>query len=184
MLFSAVLDACVLIPHPLFDVLLRTAEHSLYRPLWSRDILDEVERNVVSKLGHDPVRVARRIVLTDQAFPDARVRGYERVVESMTNDPKDRHVLAAAVVSEAQVIVTANLKDFPAFALEPFGVAADHSEVRCGIGGRVWADVATGLAFDADHDVLPSRQQKPRHVDWPRRNAASPPVANPWSLTP
>ena len=46
-------------------------------------------------------------------FPDARVTGYEKLIGSMTNHPKDRHVLAAAVAGRADVLVTENLKDFP-----------------------------------------------------------------------
>ncbi len=40
----------------------------------------------------------------------------------MTNDPKDRHVLAAAVMSQSQIIVTDNLRDFPGEALAPFNL--------------------------------------------------------------
>ena len=46
----------------------------------------------------------------------------------MTNNPKDRHVLAAAVAAEAQVIVTLNLKDFPPKALVPYHVEAQHPD--------------------------------------------------------
>ena len=46
-------------------------------------------------------------------FPDARVTGYKQLIGSMTNDPKDRHVLAAAVAGRADTLVTENLKDFP-----------------------------------------------------------------------
>lgn len=128
MLFPAVLDACVLVPYPLYDVLLRTAEHSLYRPHWSPHILDEVERNVVVQLGQDPARAKQRIDAMERAFPDASVSGYEKIVPAMTNHPKDRHVLAAAVISEAQVIVTANLKDFPAWALADYEIDAVHPD--------------------------------------------------------
>lgn len=126
--FPALLDACVLIPYPLFDVLLRLADAGAYRPLWSATILDEVERNCVGKLGLDAERVASRIRDMRSAFPDAEVTGYERLIESMGNHPKDRHVLAAAVVANADLIVTANLKDFPDAALAPFGLGAIHPD--------------------------------------------------------
>lgn len=128
MAFPALLDACVLIPYPLFDVLPRLADAGAYRPLWSATILDEVERNCVGKLGHDPERVAARVRDMRSAFPDAEVTGYERLIESMTNHPKDRHVLAAAVVANADLIVTANLKDFPDAVLAPFGLGAIHPD--------------------------------------------------------
>jgi hypothetical protein len=57
-------------------------------------------------------------------FPDAMVTGYEALVPAMTNDPKDRHVLAAAVRADAAVIVTNNIKDFPASALDPYDLDA------------------------------------------------------------
>ena len=49
-------------------------------------------------------------------------------IREMTNDPKDRHVAAAAVRSESSVIVTANLKDFPSTALAPHGIVAMHPD--------------------------------------------------------
>ena len=64
-----------------------------------------------------------RLVMED-AFPDAMVehRAYQPFIGKMTNDPKDRHVLAAAVVGRADVIVTANVMDFPPEACEPCGI--------------------------------------------------------------
>ncbi len=57
-----------------------------------------------------------------EAFPDAVITGYERLVPVMTTHEKDRHVAAAAVVAGAQVIVTSNLRDFPRSALDPFNI--------------------------------------------------------------
>lgn len=63
------------------------------------------------------------------ALPNARVTGHERLVDSLElPDPDDRHVLAAAVRIGAQAIVTFNLKDFPATALEPLGIEAKHPD--------------------------------------------------------
>ena len=58
----------------------------------------------------------------ESAFPDAMVTGYETFIEKMENDEKDRHVLAAAVRTKADAIVTSNGKDFPQRCLEPFGI--------------------------------------------------------------
>jgi hypothetical protein len=57
-------------------------------------------------------------------FPEAWVDGYEYLIPSMTNQPKDRHVLAAAVRAQAEIIVTYNRKDFPAAALAPYSISA------------------------------------------------------------
>lgn len=63
-----------------------------------------------------------------RAFPSALVEGHEHLIASMTNDPKDRHVLAAAVHTEAPLIVTANLKDFAEPDLHVHGVEARHPD--------------------------------------------------------
>ena len=70
----------------------------------------------------------RRIAEMVRSFPDAMVTGYETLTDGMTNDPKDRHVLAAAVRANAEVIVTFNLADFPEAALKPYDIVAVHPD--------------------------------------------------------
>ncbi|MFY7067730.1 PIN domain-containing protein [Nocardiopsis changdeensis] len=123
MAFPALLDTCVLYPAYLCDTLLRLASAGTYRPLWSDGILDELRRNVIAR-GIPEDRADRRIGQMRRAFPDATVRGHEPMIEGMTNDPKDRHVLAAAVRGGAEVIVTRNIKDFPDSALSPYDLSA------------------------------------------------------------
>ena len=125
--FPAFLDACVLDPAYLADTLLRLAEASAYRPLWSADVLAELRRNVIER-GIPPDRVDRRIALMTRSFPDALVTGYESLVDGMANDPKDRHVLAAAVRANAEVLVTFNIRDFPEPALKPYDIVAVHPD--------------------------------------------------------
>lgn len=112
-----------MVPIRLTDLLLRLAEADTFRPLWSDEVLAEVERNL-PKLGVTPQKAARRVERMRSAFPDANVTGYQSLVPAMENDPKDRHVLAAAVRANAEVIVTANLRDFPAAALRPYDIVA------------------------------------------------------------
>lgn len=126
--FVAVLDACVLIPAALRDTLLRAVEKDLYRMQWSDDILEEVRRNLV-KMGMSSEKEAESLIREmKRYFPDASVTGYSSLIESMTNDTKDRHILAAAVVCGAQVIVTSNLRDFPKKALAPFHIEAQSPD--------------------------------------------------------
>jgi predicted nucleic acid-binding protein len=125
--FPAFLDTCVLYPAYLCDALLRLAEATAYRPLWSADVLGELRRNLVDR-GIPPERVDRRLTRMTRSFPDALVTGYESLIDGMTNHPKDRHVLAAAVRANAEVIVTFNLSDFPEPALKPYDVAAIHPD--------------------------------------------------------
>lgn len=122
MAFPAILDACVLVPYDIADLLLRLAHEKTYRPLWSSDILKETERTLVTKLGMPPEKVHRRLQRMRQHFLDAEVEGYEDLIEAMTCDEKDRHVLATAVRANASVIVTANVKDFPASSVEPYDI--------------------------------------------------------------
>ncbi|MDQ3579158.1 MAG: PIN domain-containing protein [Actinomycetota bacterium] len=112
-------------PIRLTDLLLRLAEAQLFRPLWSADVLDEVERTlprIDPRLTVDKAR--SRVHRMRAAFPDAEVTGYDSLIEAMTNHPKDRHVLAAAARGDAAVIATFNIKDFPAEALAPYDIDA------------------------------------------------------------
>ncbi len=123
MAFTALLDANALYPAYLRDALLRLAVAEVYRVRWSRQVLDEMSRNVLKNNPDLPRQSVERLVGTmEKAFPDAMVTGHEFLIPSMTNDPKDRHVLAAAIRGRADVIVTSNTKDFPPEAREPYDV--------------------------------------------------------------
>lgn len=124
MAFAVVYDACVLYPAPLRDLLIRLARSGAFRAHWSEQILDEVFRNLsAARPDLDPARLARTRALMTEAIPDGIVRGYESLIDGLTlPDVDDRHVLAAAIASGSQVIVTANVKDFPAGVLKQHGI--------------------------------------------------------------
>jgi predicted nucleic acid-binding protein len=127
---AALLDACVLYPAQLRDLLLSLAAADLFRPKWSDMIHEEWITNV---LANQPGLIRAQLEKTrdvmNQRFLDALVRGFEPLIPRLTlPDPNDRHVLAAAIESGADVIVTANLKDFPPTALMPHGIAAAHPD--------------------------------------------------------
>ena len=109
-----VLDANVLYPSVLRDLLLTLASTEAFQPLWSDEIIDEMRRNVLANNPHiDPSTfTAGTIRSMQKAFPDAIVAGYEYLLSTMDNDPKDRHVAAVAVHAAATGIVTYNQKDF------------------------------------------------------------------------
>jgi hypothetical protein len=111
-LLVAVLDACVLYPMPLCDTLLRLAAAAHYQPRWTAQILDEAHRNLVANGRMSEILAVRRRVAMERAFPDALVEGHEPMIDLMHNHAKDRHVTAAAVACRAQLIVTANERDF------------------------------------------------------------------------
>lgn len=121
--YTALLDACVLVPITLADTLLRVAERELYRPLWSERILAEAAYAVREVHADLPVEVvAKRFAAMRAAFEDAAVEGWEALEASLSlPDPDDRHVVAAALRGHADAIVTANLRDFPDEALAPLG---------------------------------------------------------------
>ena len=118
---AALLDTCVLLKSYLCDTLLSIAETGTFRPLWSDVVFEELRRNL-TKAGAKQEAVEHRIEQMTASFPDARVEGYESLIGSMTNHPKDRHVLAAAVVGRADILVTENLRDFPMAATIPYGI--------------------------------------------------------------
>lgn len=127
MAFPAFFDTCVLYGSRLSDVILRLADRGAFRPLWSEDVLEELERNLV-KNGEDPALVHKRITTMTTYFTDAIVEGYHHLIDGMQCDPKDRHVLAAAVRANAEVLVTFNLKDFPPASTAPFDVEVVHPD--------------------------------------------------------
>lgn len=109
-------------PVSFWDLLLRRAARGLYRPIWSERILEETFRAMADI--KDAVRAQPRVDAMRQAFPSAIVAGFEHHEPDLTNHPKDRHVVAAALGARASMIVTADLKDFPPTALDPYRIAA------------------------------------------------------------
>lgn len=124
MAFAAFLDANVLFPLYLADTLLTQAEAEAFRPLWSAGVLDELGRNLLEHTEMNEDQVHHRLTEMRAAFVDAEVTGYESLIDSMGNNPKDRHVLAAAVRGNAEVIVTSDRKGFPESSLKPFDITA------------------------------------------------------------
>jgi hypothetical protein len=125
--YAAVLDACVLVPIALADTLLRIAEKGLYRPLWSYRILAEAQAAIEEI--HPGIDAAKRFASMREAFDDSMVTGWEELEPGIwLPDEDDRHVAAAAIRGGAQGIITANVKDFPAAALEPLGLEAVHPD--------------------------------------------------------
>ncbi len=114
MIYSALLDANVLHPQILCDLLLRLAEHDVFRPLWSVEILEETVHSILRRRPDlDPGLLRKRMDAMNQAFPDACVSGFEHLIPTMPEMGDDAHVLAAALFAEADAIVTDNVKDFP-----------------------------------------------------------------------
>ncbi|SFR17992.1 Predicted nucleic acid-binding protein, contains PIN domain [Lentzea waywayandensis] len=154
------IDTCVLLKPYLCDTLLTISESGVYRPLWSRDVMAELDRNL-RKRGASEQQVAHRLEQMQQHFPDAEVTGYQHLVESMDNDPKDRHVLAAAVWGGAELLVTENLKDFPDAAVKRFGIEVLHQDEFL----LDQLDLAPELVIAALRRQVSRYRRAPRSVD-------------------
>ncbi len=128
--FTVVYDACVLYPAPLRDLLMHLALSDMYRARWSDMIHDEWTRHVLANrpdLTPDQLKRTRQLMNTH--VRDSLVTGFEYLIPSINlPDPDDRHVVAAALHSGASLVVTFNLKDFPADALKPYNLAAQHPD--------------------------------------------------------
>ncbi len=127
MAFAVVLDTCVLYPMHLRDSLLRIAERGLYQAYWSDDILAELRRSLAES-GLTQSSIDHILAQMQQAFPSAQVRGYRPLISAMTCDEKDRHVLAAAVRTNASAILTFNTSDFPAESVDLYKVDVIHPD--------------------------------------------------------
>lgn len=132
---TVVLDACVLCSPLKRGLILFLAESALFRVHWSVEIMDETEAAIVTilrKKDHETVTEralqARRIMT--RAFEDATVQNYQRFGKTIGElpDEGDRHVMAAAIKSKADIIVTENLKDFPRKKLAAYGIKPQSSD--------------------------------------------------------
>lgn len=103
------------------------AERGRFRPLWSERILEELSGNLTAH-GLPAANTDRRISAMRRAFPDATVSGFEDRIETMMNDPKDRHVLTAGIRANCEVLVTFNLKDFPDECVAAYDIEIVHPD--------------------------------------------------------
>jgi len=128
--YTAVLDACVLYPAPLRDVLLSLASAGLFHARWTPEIQDEWTRNLLTNrpdLTFAQLQISHERMLI--AIPDCLVTHHGPLIAGLSlPDPDDRHVLAAAIAGHADAIVTMNLRDFPADILARYNLEAQHPD--------------------------------------------------------
>jgi predicted nucleic acid-binding protein len=115
MTFIVVYDADVLYPNTLRDLLIRIAQSGLVQAKWTSQILDEALGAVAKDHPDIPdEKLTRLRALMNASVRDCLVTDYEPLIASLQlPDPDDRHVVAAAITANAQVIVTRNLRHFP-----------------------------------------------------------------------
>lgn len=130
MAFVVLYDACVLYPAPIRDLLIRIANTGIVRARWSERILEECFRSIAAQrpdLASGALDRTRRLMC--EAVPDCLVRGFEHLEDGLDlPDPDDRHVLAAAIRTNAQAILTFNLRHFPDHVLERYDIETKHPD--------------------------------------------------------
>lgn len=128
---TVILDACVLYPAPLRDLLLHLALIDVYHAKWTDDIHNEWIYNLLkSRKDLTRQQLLRTRDLMNSHVRDCLVEDYQELVQIIElPDANDRHVLAAAIKGSASFIVTFNTKDFPVNYLKKFGVEARHPDV-------------------------------------------------------
>jgi hypothetical protein len=126
-------DANLLYPFHLRNLLVQLGVHHIVAPRWTAAIHDDWIGSLVAAGRAPRERLLRTRNIMEQVLPEANISGYEHRIAGLTlPDPRDRHVLAAAIHTHAETILTFNLKDFPTAALAPFGlIATDPDAFLC-----------------------------------------------------
>lgn len=147
----AFLDASVLYPATLRNLLMHLAVAGVFRARWTDKVQDEWTAALLrDRPDLDAARLAHRRRLMDTYILDARVTGYEHLIDGLVlPDPDDRHVLAGAIHGGASVIVTANLRHFPAAPLAAHGIMAQHPDVF--VRALIEDDAEAVVAAVAEH---------------------------------
>lgn len=129
--FKVVLDACVLYPAPIRDILLSLAAEGLFKAKWSDIIQDEWSRNLLkNRKDLKKAQLNQTINAMNLAFPDANVESFKDLIPSINiPDKDDRHVVACAIRCNADLIVTFNVKDFPKKELSKYDIEIQKPEV-------------------------------------------------------
>lgn len=159
--FTALIDACSLASALKRNLLLTLAEAELFRLRWSATIMDETERaieRILTGKGLQPAEAAERASRArnamERAFEEACVGDIDGMMETVRGlpDPDDRHIVAAALKTQAALIVTDNLRDFPEAALAPLNLEARSAD----------AFIADTIALDPGRAVAAIRKMRER----------------------
>lgn len=135
--YTALLDANVLVSAPKRDLILTLARAEMFRFRWTDRILQETEAALVSVFSSRGIseeeakaRASNTCAKMAEAFPEAMIDGNFNEVPAYPSlpDPKDHHVLHAAIRCKASMIVTENSSDFPAEALDDFELEAKTAD--------------------------------------------------------
>jgi hypothetical protein len=163
----AVFDACILYPFHLRNVLVQAAVDRLIEARWTDDIHDEWMRNLAARASAVPLeRLRNTRRLMNEALPRALVNGYENHIPLVNlPDPNDRHVVAAGIAAGASIILTWNLRDFPAKELKKFGLRRETPDVfLSGLYDKV-PDLTISSLANARRNLTKSRVSAPDFIN-------------------
>ena len=161
--YTAFYDASVLYPSELRNLLMHLALTGLFRARWSNAVHEEWICALLRKRPDlSRAKLERTRALMDAHATDALITGYEDLIEGLLlPDPDDRHVLAAAILGRADVIVTSNLRHFPAETLAPLGIDAQHPDEFV----LHLLDLSPGLVAAAARDHRESLKNPPKTIE-------------------
>lgn len=161
--FTVIYDACVLYPAPLRDLLMQLALTGMFRARWSAHIQNEWIRNLIKNRPDLNLELLEKTAsMMNRAVMDSLVTGYESLIDGLSlPDADDRHVVAAAIKGQAEVIVTFNLKDFPQDYLSEFDLWAQHPDEFI----RDLIDLSPETVLLAAHRCRARLKNPPKSVD-------------------
>lgn len=163
----AVFDACILYPFHLRNIVTQAAVDRLVEARWTDAIHEEWIRSVAARVPTIPIeRLQNTRELMNQALPTAMVDGYEDHIPAVNlPDPNDRHVVAAGIAAIASVILTWNLRHFPAKELKKFGLRKDTPDAfLSGLYDQV-PDLMTSSLANARRNLTKSRVSAGNFID-------------------
>lgn len=157
--FTAFVDACTLAGTLKRNLLLTLADGDFFRLRWSARVLDETEKAIEKILKSKNVfdsteRAARARRFMEEAFEEACVRDFDEFLPACAGlpDPDDAHVVAAAIKTQAAMIVTDNLKDFLDLLLTRLNIEARSAD----------SFIADTIALDPGRAVAAIRKMRER----------------------
>lgn len=133
--FIVVLDACVLYPAPVRDLLLQLASKGVFQAKWTQHIQNEWINSLLKNRPElSRIKLEQTCTIMNESILDSIVEDYQILIpDLLLPDMNDVHVLAAAIKCHAQAIITYNMKDFPDKVLSKFDIEALHPDnfLRC-----------------------------------------------------
>jgi predicted nucleic acid-binding protein len=168
--YTVVLDANVLAESSLSDLFLRLSERPrLLLPKWTDEIWEEAEWTMLNVLKWPLSTINSRIKAAKNTFPEAMITDYQAYIPRCTNDPKDRHILAAAIRGQVETIVTMNVRHFKPADVEIWGVSVAHPDEYL----KVLYELDSAVVVQVLNDMA-NRRRKPIEQMLSRLSAPAP----------